>query len=24
LELFGDETFDHYEEHEEQIRAFSA
>jgi uncharacterized protein (TIGR03083 family) len=24
LELFGDETFDHYEEHEAQIRAFSA
>jgi uncharacterized damage-inducible protein DinB len=22
--LFGDETFDHYEEHEAQIRAFSA
>ena len=24
LELFGDETFDHYEEHEAQIRAFNA
>jgi uncharacterized protein (TIGR03083 family) len=24
LELFADETFDHYEEHEAQIRAFSA
>jgi hypothetical protein len=24
LELFGGETFDHYEEHEAQIRAFSA
>ena len=24
VELFGDETFDHYEEHEAQIRAFSA
>ena len=24
LELFGDETFDHYEEHEAQIRAFGA
>ena len=24
VELFGDETFDHYEEHEAQIRAFGA
>jgi len=24
IELFGDETFDHYDEHEAQIRAFSA
>ncbi len=24
LEVFGSETFDHYEEHEAQIRAFSA
>ena len=24
LQLFGDETYDHYEEHEAQIRAFSA